>query len=46
MYFVDLENRTIYMEYIEGKTVNDLLADGAAITTEESGEENKVQSIL
>ncbi|CAG8604791.1 2462_t:CDS:2 [Paraglomus brasilianum] len=38
VYFVDLENRTIYMEYIEGKTVNDLLADGAAITTEESDE--------
>ncbi|CAG8628534.1 578_t:CDS:2 [Paraglomus occultum] len=38
VYFVDLENRTIYMEYIEGKTVNDLLADGSKITAEESDE--------
>jgi len=25
LYFVDLENSTIYMEFVEGKTVKDIL---------------------
>jgi TP53 regulating kinase and related kinases len=46
VYFVDLENSTIYMEYIEGKTVNELLANDATIAEEESGEGRAHCSII